>query len=67
VYGGDDLQIWRLATNILNKESRTVDKRKFITIGLSFSQNKFNLSYTHPDFYPTGTRDYFSGGKPAGA
>jgi hypothetical protein len=25
-YGGDGLQIWRVATNILNKHSRTADK-----------------------------------------
>jgi hypothetical protein len=24
--GGDDLQIWRVAVNILNQQSRTVDK-----------------------------------------
>jgi hypothetical protein len=24
--GGDDLQIWRVAVNILNKQSQTVDK-----------------------------------------
>jgi hypothetical protein len=25
--GGDGLQIWRIAANILNKQSRTADKR----------------------------------------
>jgi hypothetical protein len=27
--GGNGLQIWRVAANILNKQSRTAEKRKF--------------------------------------
>jgi hypothetical protein len=27
--GGDGLQIWRLAANILNKQSRTADKERY--------------------------------------
>jgi hypothetical protein len=31
--GGDDLQIWRLAANALNKQSRTVDKGSSSSFG----------------------------------
>jgi hypothetical protein len=32
--GGDDLQIWRVATNILNTQSRTEEKGGFPVRGL---------------------------------
>jgi hypothetical protein len=32
--GGDGLQIWRVAANILNKQSRTADKRWSSSLGL---------------------------------
>jgi hypothetical protein len=31
--GGDSLQIWRVAANILNKQSRTADKGWFSSLG----------------------------------
>jgi hypothetical protein len=30
--GGDSLQIWRVATNVLNKQSWTVDKGWFFSL-----------------------------------
>jgi len=33
--GGDVLQIWRVAANILNKQSRTVDRGWFSSLGFS--------------------------------
>jgi hypothetical protein len=32
--GGDSLQVWRVAANILNKQSRTVDKGLSSSLGL---------------------------------
>jgi hypothetical protein len=32
--GGDDLQIWRVAANILNKQSRTADKGWSSSLGV---------------------------------
>jgi len=34
VYGGDGLQTWRVAANILNKQSRTADKPWSCSLGL---------------------------------
>jgi hypothetical protein len=31
--GGDDLQIWRIAENILSKQSRTADKNWSFSLG----------------------------------
>jgi hypothetical protein len=33
VEGGDGLQIWRVAANILNKQYRTADKGRFSSLG----------------------------------
>jgi hypothetical protein len=32
--GGDDLQFWRVAANILNKQSRTVDRGWYSSLGV---------------------------------
>lgn len=32
--GGDDFQIWRVAANILNKQSRTTDTGRSPSLGL---------------------------------
>jgi hypothetical protein len=32
--GGDGLQIWRVAGNILNKQSRTADKGRYYSLGI---------------------------------
>jgi hypothetical protein len=32
--GEDGLQIWRVAANILNKQSRTADKQWFFSLGV---------------------------------
>jgi hypothetical protein len=32
--GGDGLQIWRVAANILNKQSRTTDKKWSSSLGV---------------------------------
>jgi hypothetical protein len=32
--GGDGLQIWRIAMNILNKQSQTVDKVWYFSLGV---------------------------------
>jgi hypothetical protein len=37
--GGDDLQIWRVATNILNKQSRTTDKGWSSSLGVGRGAN----------------------------
>jgi hypothetical protein len=38
-YGGDDLQIWRVAANTLNKQSRTSGKGCFSNLGLGQGVN----------------------------
>jgi hypothetical protein len=37
--GGDGLQIWRAAANILNKKSRTTDKEWFSRLGVGHGAN----------------------------
>jgi hypothetical protein len=37
--GGDGLQIWRVAANILNKQSRTVDKGWSSNLGVGRGAN----------------------------
>jgi hypothetical protein len=37
--GGNGLQIWRVATNILNKQSRTADKERFSRLGVGRGAN----------------------------
>jgi hypothetical protein len=37
--GGDGLQIWRVATNILNKQSRTDDKGWTSSLGVGRGAN----------------------------
>jgi hypothetical protein len=37
--GGDCLQIWRVAANILNKQSRTADKGSFSSLGVGLGAN----------------------------
>jgi hypothetical protein len=39
--GGDGLQIWRVAANILNKQSRTADKVWSSSLGVGRGANKF--------------------------
>jgi hypothetical protein len=39
VDGGDDLQIWRVAANILNKQSRTADKGWYSSLGVGRGAN----------------------------
>jgi hypothetical protein len=41
--GGDGFQIGRVAVNILNKQSRTVDKRRFSSFGVEHGANNFSL------------------------
>jgi hypothetical protein len=38
--GGNSLQIWRVDTNILNKQSRTADKGWSFSVGLPTPQRK---------------------------
>jgi hypothetical protein len=40
VDGGDGLQIWRAAVNILNKQSRTADKLWASSVGLTTPSRK---------------------------
>jgi hypothetical protein len=58
--GGDSLQIWRVAANTLNKQSRTADKGWPSSLGvggesnnspskISFLQNVTNMSWTLMD------------------
>jgi hypothetical protein len=35
--GGDGLQIWKLAANILNKQSRTADKGRSSSLGVGLT------------------------------
>jgi hypothetical protein len=37
--GGDDLQIWRVSANILNKQSQTADKRWYFRLGVGRRAN----------------------------
>jgi hypothetical protein len=37
--GRDSLQIWRVAANILNKQSRTADKGWFSSLGVGLEAN----------------------------
>jgi hypothetical protein len=37
--GGDGLQVWRVAANILNKQSRTADKRWSSILGVGRGAN----------------------------
>jgi hypothetical protein len=41
--GGDDLQIWRVAANILNKQSRTADKGWSSSFGVGHGANNSSL------------------------
>jgi hypothetical protein len=41
--GGDGLQIWRTATNILNKQSRTTDKEWSSSLGIGRGASNFSL------------------------
>jgi hypothetical protein len=40
--GGDGLQMWRVAANILNKQSRTADKRWSSSLGVGHGANNFS-------------------------
>jgi hypothetical protein len=42
VDGGDGLQIWRVAANILNKQSRIVNKEWFSSFGVGRGANNFS-------------------------
>jgi hypothetical protein len=39
VVGGDGLQIWRVAANIVNKQSRTADRGWFSSLGVGRGAN----------------------------
>jgi hypothetical protein len=41
--GGDSLQIWRVAPNIFNKESRTADKEQSSSLGVGRGGNNSSL------------------------
>jgi hypothetical protein len=43
--GGDGLQVWRVAANILNKQSGTADKGWSSSVGLQTSHRKTSFSY----------------------
>jgi hypothetical protein len=40
--GEDALQVWRVAANILNKQSRTADKGWFFSLGVGRGANNFH-------------------------
>jgi hypothetical protein len=37
--GGDDLQIWRVGANMLNKQSRTTDRERSSSLGVGRGVN----------------------------
>jgi len=48
--GGDGLQIWRVAANILNKQSRTAEKSWSSSLGVGRGANK-SLHGNEPSVY----------------
>jgi hypothetical protein len=40
--GGDGLQIWMVAADILDKQSRTADKRWYSNLGVGGGANNFS-------------------------
>jgi hypothetical protein len=55
-YEGDDLQLWNAAANVLNRRSRTADRKYFLQLGvwalvyLLAVRNKFVTScHTRPE------------------